>query len=60
MNKVVRTYHLDPHEVQKVIECNHASALGVHFGNHLLQLITLGLEAQRTHRDLEFPRVDGA
>lgn len=51
-------YHLDCHEIEEVLEFNDTSALAVDFGDHLLDLLLLGLEAESAHSDFQFLRVD--
>ena len=60
ITKKIDPYHLDPHEVQEIVKRDDAGALGVDLGDHLLQLVPLGLEAERPHGDFELSSVDGA
>jgi hypothetical protein len=49
---------LASHQLHEVRELDHALSLPVHLRNHLLHLLLLGLEPQRTHRHLELLGVD--
>ena len=50
--------HLGRHHLQELLEVDGAGAVLVDVRDHLLDLLLLGLEAERAHRHLELLRVD--
>merc|ERR1712113_1177385 len=46
------------HHLQELLVADRATAIVVHIGNHLLDLLLLGLKAKGTHRDLQLFAVD--
>jgi hypothetical protein len=54
------TYHLGGHHAQELLEVDGARAVLVNVGDHLLDLLLLGLEAQGTHGHLQLLGIDGA
>lgn len=51
-------YDLGSHEFHEVGELDDTLAFAIHVGDHLLDLLLLGLEAEGPHSDLEFLSVD--
>merc|ERR1719387_846554 len=56
----VAVQNLVRHHLQKLLVLDRAAAIVVNVRDHLLDLLLLGLETERTHGDLELLRVDVA
>lgn len=46
------------HQLHEICEFNDSFSLSIHFGDHLLDFLLLGLEAKSSHGNLEFLGVD--
>mmetsp|Transcript_7072 Transcript_7072/g.7940 ORF Transcript_7072/g.7940 Transcript_7072/m.7940 type:complete len:210 (+) Transcript_7072:77-706(+) len=50
--------HFGGHHLQELVEVNRSGAISVDVGDHLLDLLPLGLEAKSAHGNLQFLGID--